>query len=133
MSATHVTGVAAWDGERLRLVDPVVFNAGMKKLKPAAGETFVVTVMHEEDAVRPAQYRYYFGRIINPLVEWSGNNKAWWDALLKTLFFPEDGRTSKAELSSREFADFISTCEEFVVVEFWEAFESWEERHGVAA
>lgn len=130
MSAAHVTGVVVWRDGRFHLEDPFVFNAGvLRKLKPGEGQSFVMTVMPEEDAIRHGQYKHLFGHVIEPLSEYTGYSKPWWHEVLKALFYPKDGtkRTSLVQLSEREFADYISTCEEFARVEFWEAFDDAEE------
>jgi hypothetical protein len=127
MPATHVSAPAVYRDGKLHLMDPVVFNAGLKRLKPGEGETFVITVTPEADAIWLGQYRYFFAAIVTPLSEYTGYPKAWVHEFLKALFYPKDGRTSLTQLSRQEFADYISTCEEFARVEFWDAFDDAEQ------
>lgn len=112
MSATHVTALSKWDGERLRLDDPTVFSAGMRKLKPGEGETFVVRVEREADAKRHHQLKWFYGYIVKQCVEKTGYTVPEMDAMFRALFLPGDVDTLSL-MSYEQMEDFNRQCEHY--------------------
>lgn len=112
MSATHVTAVAAWDGERLRLADPTVFSAGMRKMKPAEGEPFVVRVEREADAKRHHQLKWFYGYIVKQCVEKTGYTVVEMDTMFRSLFMPHDVPTLSL-MSYEQMQEFNRACEQY--------------------
>lgn len=109
---SHVKGLGAWDGDRLRLVDPVVFNAAMKKLQPGDGETFVIRVEREADAKRHHQLKWYYGYIVKQCVEKTGYPVPEMDAMFRALFMPGDVATLSL-MSFEQMEDFNRQCEHY--------------------
>ena len=118
----HVTGLAAWDGEKLRLVDPVVFNAGMRRLKPGNGETFVIRVEREAEAWRHSDVKHLFGHVYLPVVEYTGYTKTELHTIAKGLWMP-DGKTSLTELDREEIQEYTRLVDRWLREECWQAFE----------
>lgn len=111
---THVKGIAVWDAdaERLRLTDSVVFNAGMRRLKPGAGESFVIRVEREADAKRHHQMKWYFGYIVKQCVEKTGYSVPEMDAIFRSLFLPGDV-DSLSLMSFEQMEDFNRQAEHY--------------------
>lgn len=122
MSAAHVSAGAIWDGERLRLDDAPVFNAGMRRLKLADGEHVTLRVERTDDAWRHSDVKHLFGHVYAPVVEYTGFSKTELHLLAKSLYMPE-GRTSITELNRDELRDFTNEVEQWLRTEVWEAFE----------
>src|SRR5688572_9941373 len=81
-----------------------------------------VRIEPEPDAISDGQRKYYFGRIIQPLVDITGYHKDEWHGMLKTSFFPDDGRTSITQLSHDEMRDYMDRCEQYARERHPEAF-----------
>lgn len=112
MSATHVTAAATWDGERLRLTDPMVFSAGMKKLKPGAGETFFIRIEREAEARKRHQEKWYFGYIVEQCIAYTGETAKERDEDFRARFLPPDCKTY-SDMNYEQAADYAIQCEIF--------------------
>jgi len=110
----HVSATAVWDGDqqRLRLADPLVFNAGMRRLKPGAGESFVIRVEREADAKRHHQLKWYFGYVVKQCVEKTGYAVPEMDQIFRALFMPGDVETLSL-MSYEQMEDFNRQCEHY--------------------
>jgi hypothetical protein len=126
----HARGVAAWDGEKLRLTDPVVFNASMRRLKPGDGEAFVIRVEREADAKRHHQLKWYYGFVVKQCVEKTGYPVPEMDAIFRAQFMPGDVETLSL-MSYEQMEDFNRQCEQYaaevigVVVEGPDGARRW--------
>jgi hypothetical protein len=108
----HVNAIATWDEERgsLRLVDQVVFNARMRRMKPGQGEAFVLRVEREADAKRHHQFKWYFGYIVKQCCARTGYNAKEMDIIFRVEFLPPDVDTL-SDLSYEQMADYNVQCE----------------------
>jgi hypothetical protein len=131
--SSHVSAFASWDAEKERLVldDQVSFHAGLRKLKPGAGERFVVRVEREEDALTEAQRRYYFAACIHPLSEYTGFSEPEMHVMVKAVCMPP-GKTSIMQLSKEEMNAVISHVQQWAAEVVGLVLED-PVRHGIAA
>ncbi len=113
MSA-RVTAATSWDADRGRLVldDQVLFNAGLRKLKPGAGERFVISVAREADAKRHYQLKWFYGYIVNQCVEWTGYTVKEMDQEFRARFMPPDVATL-SQMSEEQMRDFNLQAEQY--------------------
>ncbi len=112
MSPTHVVARAAWDGERLRLDDPMVFSAGMRKLKPGDGEPFVIRIEREQDAKKHHQLKFLFGYCYKQVSEYTGFTMPEVDLMFRGLFLPP-GVDTLSLLSYEQMQEFNRACEQY--------------------
>lgn len=124
----HVSAKASWDGEKSRLVldDQMLFHAQLRRLKPGAGEQFVIRIEREEDAYTYGQLKHLYGHVYTPLSEWNGDFVADWHLLLKAAFMPE-GKTSLTQLNKEELDAFIRQCEVYAHTAHPEAFALYDQ------
>lgn len=108
----HVTGIASWDGEKLRLCDPVVFNAGMRRLKPGNGEEFQVRVERREEAWRYSDVKHLYGHLYTPVSKRTGETVSDVHLRMKADHFPDDGRDSLTDLNRVEMKQYIEAVEQ---------------------
>lgn len=133
MTEKHVTADLTWDADAqvLRLVKPEDYKADILRLKPQAGEVFVMRVERPEDARTYAQLKHYFGHVITPLSEWNGDFKEDWHIRLKAQFMPE-GKFSLTHLNHEEMLAYTEQCEIYARTAHPEAFGLYEPRSGHA-
>lgn len=110
MTATHATGLSQWDGERLRLVDPVLFNARMRKLNPGEGETFYIRVEREAEARRRHRDKWYWGYIVAQCIKHTGETAKDRHDDFQARFLPPNVATYH-ELNDEQAADYNLHCE----------------------
>lgn len=111
---SHVTALASWDSERQKLVfdDRMLLHAGFKRLKPQAGERFVIRVEREEEAWRWSDVKHLYGHLYKPVSRRTGETEAEVHLRMKVNFFPEDGRTSLTQLNREEMKAFTESVEQ---------------------
>ncbi len=110
MSA-HVTAAAVWTGEELRFTD-LINSKVLRKLKPAAGECFVVRVEREDDAKKHHQLKWFYGFIVKQASEATGYTVKETDDMFRALYMPPDVKTL-SDMSYRQMADFNTQCEAY--------------------
>lgn len=114
MTSGHVTAPATWDddGHRLVLDDLVLFNAGLRKLDPGAGERFIVRVEREADAKRHWQLKWYYGYCVKQCVEKTGYSVPEMDAIFRAECMPTDVETLSL-MSYEQMRDFLILVEKY--------------------
>jgi hypothetical protein len=121
-SVDHVSAKGAWDGERIRLDDRRTMEKALAGMKLSAGEGVVVTVMREEEAVRVHQYKYWHGYVLEPLVEYTGDQD--YRLELKARFMPAE-KVSLTQLTYTEMKRFIEESEAWARTMCPEAYEQF--------
>lgn len=113
MSA-HVTAACSWDSESGRLVldDQMLFSAGMRRMKPGAGERFIIRVEREAEAKRHHQLKWYFGYIVKQCCARTGYNAKEMDVIFRVEYLPPDVETL-SDLSYEQMADYNVQCEKY--------------------
>jgi hypothetical protein len=133
--STSVTGLATWDGTRPRLDDPMVFNAGVRRLALGVGEVVEVTVSKLDAATRTAkQNAAYWGWIVRPVALYSKQSLNEIHRAFKAEFLPcerfvlADPKTgdvklernlelhTTAKLKEIEFEHYMEQAREFAMV-----------------
>ena len=119
----HVSLTASWNVDEKKLVfdRPADYMAGLKRMKPGAGERFVVRIEREEAAYTYADLKHYWGHVVTPLSEWNGDFKEDWHLRLKADFMPE-GKTSLIQLNREELKEYTLRCEVYAHGTHPEAF-----------
>jgi hypothetical protein len=119
MSALIVDAVVR-DG-RIHITDENFYRTRAERFakKLGNGTMLKIRIEPEEEAISDGQRRYYFGRIVKPLVEYTGDLDVH-DNFKAALI--QDGRTSITQLSREEMAFFIEAAEFFAHTKCPDAF-----------
>lgn len=120
MSTTHVTANATWTGEKLELDDVDRYRRDLRSLKLGVGEVVVVRVERIEDAYTYGQLKHYYGHLIAPVVEYTGDPD--WHRMLKAMFL-QDGKTSLTQCDRDELDHYIKAVEGYLNDRIPEAFK----------
>jgi hypothetical protein len=123
--STHVTAAAFWDGDKLQLADVVTYRAGLRRMKLGQGEEVVIRVERPEDAYTYGQLKHYYGHLVGPVVEYTGDTD--WHRMLKAMFL-HDGKTSLTQCDRDELDLYIKAVEQYLYERIPEAFEGRRER-----
>lgn len=94
------------------MADPVMFNAGMKRLKPGDGETFVIRVEREADAKRHHQLKFLYGYCYKQVSEYTGFTMPEIDLMFRGLFLPP-GVDTLSLMSYEQMADYTRAVEQY--------------------
>lgn len=125
----HVSGVGALlveavvsDGE-IRVTDPA-YKTRRHKWAKRIGEGVILTIRVEpkEDAIAYGQMKHYYGHLITPVSDYTGETKHEVHVRMKALFLP-DGKTSITELNHQEMKDYTEAVEQHMREECPEAWE----------
>lgn len=110
-----MTGLCVWDedAKRLWLDDPMVVNAQVRRrLKPGAGERFVMRIEREADAKRHHQLKWYYGYVVKQCVAKTGYTAVEMDNIFRAEFMPRDVDTLSL-MSFEQMADYNVHCEQY--------------------
>lgn len=120
MSTAMTVDAVVKDG-KVEIVDRDFYRTRAARMAKKWGEGCMLKIRVEpvEEAISDGQRRYYFGRVVKPYVEYTGDLD-FHDNVKAALI--QDGRTSITQLTREEMAFFIEAAEFFVHTKCPDAF-----------
>lgn len=91
------------------------------------GCALTIRIEPEEEAWRYADAKHYYGHLVTPVAEFTGETKHDVHLRLKALYLP-DGKTSITELDREEFKAFLEAVEQGIREDLPEAWGDCVER-----
>lgn len=125
MTATFASTAAFWSEalQRVVIADSPTFYAGLRQMGFGDGETLVVLVEREAEAVLHGQYKYLYGHVLRPVAKETGHTASELLLMAKAQFMPDDGRTSLTQLTREEMDEFSRETERWLREECPRAFD----------
>lgn len=121
MASSLVVAAVVRDGD-VHVTDSYYASRRKRFAKSVGDGVFLrIRIEPKDEAVAYGQIKFYFGRIVGPLVEHTGYRQDEWHLMLKSQFLQE-GKTSITELSHDEMRDYIEACEQWARETLPEAF-----------
>lgn len=121
MSALVVEAVVR-EGRIVLCDDYYKARAARASKKWGDGTALQIRIEPEDEAWRYADAKHYYGHLITPVADCTGETTADVHLRMKALYMPDDGRTSITELNRDEFKAYIEAVEQCLREEMPEAW-----------
>lgn len=87
------------------------------------GAALIIRVEPEEESWRYADCKHYYGHLLTPVAEHTGETVAEVHMRMKVAHMPDDGRVSITQLNRQEFKAYMEAVEQAIREETPEAWE----------
>lgn len=96
--------------------------------KWGAGMALTIRVEPEEESWRYADCKHYYGHLLTPVAEHTGETVAEVHMRMKIAYLPDNGRISITQLNRLEFKQYMEAVEQAIREETPEAWEGCVDR-----